>query len=149
MTLRNAPHSTGRGGAGLGIFYGLLAALGLLTARLWPQLLWLLPPCPFRALTGYPCPFCGARGAVVAVASGHIATALAQNPLIVLALLAVTIWFALDLLRLATRQPLRLLTGPGATLALRWAAGAAILLNWLYLITRHIGLLQRLAASPR
>jgi hypothetical protein len=40
-----------------------------------------LPPCPLRALTGVPCPFCGMTTATVAITHGHWAAADAANPL--------------------------------------------------------------------
>jgi len=49
--------------------------------------------CPFRAITGIPCPFCGLTRAVVAAVHGHVATSLAFNPagIVVLVLAAVAI----------------------------------------------------------
>jgi hypothetical protein len=49
--------------------------------------------CPFRSLTGVPCPFCGLTRAFVAAAHGHVATSLAFNPagIVVLVLAAVAI----------------------------------------------------------
>lgn len=43
-----------------------------------------LPPCPFRALTGYVCPGCGTTRAVHALLRGEVAGAFAYNPLAVL-----------------------------------------------------------------
>jgi hypothetical protein len=42
----------------------------LLSRRGWLSTAGSLPPCPFRALTGHPCPSCGGRRAFAAVASG-------------------------------------------------------------------------------
>ena len=49
--------------------------------------------CPFRSITGVPCPFCGLTRAVVAAAHGHLGTSLAFNPagIVVLAFAAVAI----------------------------------------------------------
>ena len=46
-------------------------------------------PCPLRAVTGVPCPFCGLTTSLRALAGGHLAQALAAAPLgIILALVA-------------------------------------------------------------
>jgi Protein of unknown function (DUF2752) len=70
---------------------GAGAMLGLAVA--WP---WLPvhPPlaCPFRALTGVPCPFCGMTRAVVAAMHGHLLESLRFNPA---GLLVVVLAFAL------------------------------------------------------
>lgn len=46
----------------------------------------LLPPCPFRAITGCYCPGCGSLRALHQLVRGHPAAALGLNPLMVLAL---------------------------------------------------------------
>ena len=63
-------------------------------AAVWPA----LPfhpsvACPFRAVTGVPCPFCGLTRAVVAAVHGHVGTSLAFNPagIVVLVLAAVAV----------------------------------------------------------
>lgn len=45
----------------------------------------LLPPCPFRALTGWLCPGCGSARALHALVHGHWIAALTANPLAVAA----------------------------------------------------------------
>lgn len=45
-----------------------------------------LPPCPIHALSGLYCPGCGATRALHALAHADVATALAMNPLLVVAL---------------------------------------------------------------
>ncbi len=47
-----------------------------------------LPVCPLRAITGIACPACGGTRAVVALARGDVAGALAWNPFVILALAA-------------------------------------------------------------
>jgi len=46
----------------------------------------LLPACPLRAATGWPCPACGSGRAVAALAGGDWLAAFAWNPLAILAL---------------------------------------------------------------
>lgn len=49
-----------------------------------------LPPCPFRALTGLWCPFCGGTRSLDALVAGDLATAVGFNLLVVLAIPLVT-----------------------------------------------------------
>lgn len=44
------------------------------------------PPCPFRLLTGFTCPGCGATRALHQVLHGHFDTAFTLNPLLLLVL---------------------------------------------------------------
>jgi hypothetical protein len=60
----------------------LLLGLGLLFSRYWPIGTGLGFDCPFRALTGLPCPFCGLTRSVLLAGSGHWTEAMAQYPLI-------------------------------------------------------------------
>ena len=62
------------------------------SAAVWP-LLPLHPPlaCPFRALTGLPCPLCGMTRACVAAVHGHLGASLAFNPAGVLVVVAAVI----------------------------------------------------------
>ncbi|WP_030528511.1 DUF2752 domain-containing protein [Phycicoccus jejuensis] len=51
------------------------------------------PPCPWLFLTGTWCPGCGSLRAVHALAHGDVGTALARNPLAVVAAVWLTAWF--------------------------------------------------------
>ncbi|MCB1185053.1 DUF2752 domain-containing protein [bacterium] len=64
---------------------GLLAAAGLLLARLVPDLLLAVVHCPLREMTGWPCPTCGGTRAAILLASGRPAAAFAANPLVTVA----------------------------------------------------------------
>jgi hypothetical protein len=89
----------------------------------------LFPPCPFHALTGLHCPGCGTLRAIHQLLHGHLLTALAFNPLAVIA----APFVGVSLLR-----QLRMVFG-GQTLAPRrtmaggwiWAMLGIILLYWL------------------
>jgi hypothetical protein len=68
--------------------------------------------CPFRRLTGLPCPLCGSTTAVVELGSGHLRDAFAAQPLI-MALTTLFVaapgWFTRVYRRLAARPRLVLL----------------------------------------
>ena len=57
------------------------------------------PPCPLYSLTGVYCPGCGATRAVHALATGHLATAVHDNILLVAAVPVVAVLWALWLAR--------------------------------------------------
>ncbi len=78
-----------------GLLSGCLIVLGLtygLNIRI---------PCPFKALTGVPCPGCGGMRALDALLEGDIRHALSVNPLsllLIAALAAVCLWLTVDLI---------------------------------------------------
>lgn len=51
-----------------------------------------LPPCPLHATTGLHCPGCGSTRALAALVRGDLALAWRNNPLAMLALLALVPW---------------------------------------------------------
>ena len=59
-----------------------IAAAGMLgIAVAWPRLPVHAPlACPFRAVTGVPCPLCGMTRAVVSAMHGHLLESLRFNP---------------------------------------------------------------------
>jgi Protein of unknown function (DUF2752) len=62
---------------------GVVLTLGALHLRHRPATL-----CPFRALTGLPCPFCGGTTAAVRLGHGDLRGAVAASPIAVLLLAA-------------------------------------------------------------
>lgn len=47
--------------------------------------------CPFRAITGVPCPICGTTTAMVRLGRGNVGGALAANPVTLLAVVALVL----------------------------------------------------------
>ena len=112
-----------------------VASAGLGAVWLWLQLP--TPQCTFRSVTGYPCVTCGATRGVMALMQGDVIGAWRLNPLVVVGLAAVAVFDLYALAVLLTRaRRLRLsFTARGWKTSLA-VAGAAILLNWLYLVGR-------------
>ncbi len=70
------------------------------------------PTCPFLFLTGWYCPGCGSLRAVHALAHGDLMTALARNPLAVVAFGYLVVAWVLWLNRTARGRPQRRLAPP-------------------------------------
>jgi hypothetical protein len=97
---------------------GGIALVGL--AGAW----WHLPwhgsfHCPFRAITGQPCPFCGMTRACIAAAHGHIGQSLAYNPGGFLVFIAAIVLIVKPSLLARVRVP-------------QWTAWAALGVLWLW-----------------
>lgn len=80
--------------------------LGILAGGL--GILWLtysmgvMIPCPFKAVTGIPCPSCGGMRSLDALIHGELIQALCINPLSVLLIIGIAcscLWLTWDLLR--------------------------------------------------
>jgi uncharacterized protein DUF2752 len=112
--------------------FAALGALSFAAARFLP-LLDVPYECPFRALTGLPCPTCGMTHAFVHLARGEVSLALHASP--AGALLAALAWgfAAAAVVRLAAalRWPS---PSPGLARALALTCAAALLANWAFLV---------------
>lgn len=95
--------------------------------------------CPFKAITGYPCPGCGGTRALIALLHGHIWEAIMINPLSVLLILfavAAPVWLFIDCYR-GTHTLKKLMRS-------RWPAPALIitaliiLANWIWNICKGL-----------
>jgi O-antigen/teichoic acid export membrane protein len=110
---------------GLSLLLAVPAALvvgALGSAERWMALGELGPACPFLAITGIVCPFCGMTRATLLLGAGEIRAALALHPLAP-AVLALTLWAALGLVRPAPPGKRGLAPGPRTVLvatALIW-----------------------------
>jgi hypothetical protein len=91
-----------------------------------------LPPCPLRAATEVPCPFCGSTRAFAAMAQLDFSTALRLNPFVCLAALgAGFVW--LLALRRGDEWLKQIAAGFNARAGWKWLLALALAANWLYL----------------
>ena len=117
----------------LGLLWGGVAAALVLLSPLAPELARGLPPCLLKAVTGLPCPTCGAARVTLALARFDIAGALLMNPLVTLAAVVVVgggIWSGARALagRSVWQPPANLSNASRVGMVL------AVLANWAYLV---------------
>ena len=87
--------------------------------------------CPFRRLTGLPCPGCGSTRAVMSLLHGEPAKALAWNPLVTAAL---CLFAGVAALRLGAARKVHVELGPvQRRIALAGLVGL-FLANWVYVL---------------
>lgn len=91
-----------------------------------------LPPCPFRAVTGVPCPGCGMTRLADAVAHGHLTTAVtadAAGVAILAAIVVLAVVYGVVALKRRRGTPAEL---PGwmRAAALPIALGALVAIHW-------------------
>jgi hypothetical protein len=65
--------------------WGVVTVCSLLLRPFWLALAPFVPACPFRTITGIPCPTCGTTHAVLALLNGRLGDAFAASPLAALA----------------------------------------------------------------
>jgi hypothetical protein len=94
-----------------------------------------LPACPLHAVTGVPCPSCGATRAALNLADGEMMAALAINPLAALSIGLGVLGGLLAPAWVVLRGPLPVLArGRRARIAL----AAMLAVNWAYLVVRQV-----------
>jgi len=116
----------------------LIGGSAALAVHYLGPLLSMLPPCIFHTLTGMPCPTCGSTRAFAALVDGKLFAALRLQPLFVIGCL-IAIGFG-------ARAVTARITGARITIALterdrfliRWTLIAAVLINWVYLLSAGI-----------
>ncbi len=109
----------------------------LLAAWLTLHLPW--PVCVFHALTGHPCPTCGATRAAIALLHGDVGTAWHWNPLAFVVYCALALGNVYLLIAIATGAP-RLRVAQITSTEVKFLRGLAVVLvlaNWLYLLSAN------------
>ncbi len=115
--------------------WGAVAVCSLLLRAFWLALAPLVPACPFRAITGIPCPTCGTTHAALALLNGRLADAFAANPLAALAGIAFMAGGLLAPVWTAFNWPVPEIPSPLPGSA-RGAIVVLILAGWAYVIAR-------------
>jgi Na+/glutamate symporter len=92
------------------------------------------PLCMFKATTGLPCLTCGSTRALVRLAHLDVPGAVALNPLVALALIALVLWGLADGVLALRGRALVLEVGPTLSRVLLWGAIPLLLANWAYLV---------------
>lgn len=116
-----------------------VAAVGLLTARLYP--LWrdqVVVVCPFLELTGLPCPTCGGTRALAALVAGDWAAAFAWNPGVAAAGTLAALWLPVGGLLLLYPEA-RPSLPTRAPVTVRWGLPLLLAANWVYLGLWFVG----------
>lgn len=117
------------------LLLGLVLAIFIAAARLFPAFTDWLPPCPFHMLTGRPCPFCGSARVAVLSAHGRFLQAALLNPAAFAAYLYLAAVVLLGLVAAFNLKTPRLtLAGSEKKLLLRIVL-FLVLLNWGYLLS--------------
>jgi hypothetical protein len=94
-----------------------------------------VPQCAFHAITGCPCPACGATRCVLSLLHGHIAAAAAWNPLAFSGLAALGVLNLYAAGAVAGWLPRLRLSISGMEARMAASAGALLVIaNWAYLI---------------
>lgn len=92
----------------------------------------ILPPCPFLALTGLWCPFCGGTRALDAIVAGDVVTAAGMNALVVLLVPLVLLEWTRWTVGRARGRPTSFMNYPSRVVAV--AAAVAVL----YAVVRNL-----------
>jgi hypothetical protein len=118
--------------------YGFIGLAFLVTARYTDNMAAWMPPCPFHALTGIPCPICGATRSGINLANLHWSRAFYGNPLFFILYLFLIIWGICSLALLPVHQTLSVELNEKERKAAAKLPVIVLLLNWAYLIIRAI-----------
>ena len=116
------------------MYWGATAAAVCLLAPLAPQIAAALPDCLFHAITGLPCPTCGATRAVLALCHLDLAGAAAMNPLAALGAAGFVLGGLAAGTAALTGRSLKAPALPAR--ALRGAALFAVAAYWVWLLVR-------------
>lgn len=120
----------------IGIYAGAVSVMLVGAAPMAASAASLMPPCPFRSVTGLPCPTCGATHAVVALSRLNWGGALAANPLVTIGACALILGGLAAGTAALLGRPLR---EPSWGPVSRWSAILLVLLNWVWVLAHWAG----------
>jgi len=111
--------------------FGLLGLFGLALLRWQSDLALHLARCPWRELSGLPCPTCGGTHAAVSLARGRWSEGFTENPLVALGSLLFGLWVVFGLAATAVPALRRSISwDDGEKRTARILAVLVILLTW-------------------
>jgi len=98
-----------------------------------------LPRCAFHAMTGCPCPTCGATRCVAALLHGRVGEAMGWNPMVFLGLAAMALLTVyLGVVVLAGLPRVRVMFTGNEACFFQWAFVVVAAANWAYEIRRGV-----------
>ena len=110
-----------------------VTALGLLYLNAVPVML-----CPFKEITGLPCPTCGATRMVHSLLDFHILEAFYYNPGLMLGGIVFGVWCMYGLYSQLSGRAIRIRLSRVEGHFIRAAVILIVLLNWIYLVIAGI-----------
>jgi len=123
----------------VGAVVGALLAVGGALTAVWLRLGLPRPVCLLREWTGIPCPTCGTTRLVEALLAGDVLEALVWNPLVFLALAAVSTWAVLSAARFVLGLPAwGLVLSARERLAARVLAVIGLIGGWAWVVWRGV-----------
>ena len=104
-------------------------AYGLFRLHAIPEI-----PCPFKEMTGYPCPTCGSTRLVLSLFHVNLIDAFLWNPGVFLLGVTAIFWFVYGISGQLTEKKLRIILTKREGVLLRIVLLLLFVLNWVYLI---------------
>jgi hypothetical protein len=117
-----------------GLILGLCAAAAGLLGRLLRVDSFKVTLCGFKAMTGIPCPTCGATRCLISVARLDLRTAFEMNPLIFVLGVFLAAWAVTDSILWVRRRSLGLEVQKGWGIPIAIFAAVMAFVNWVHLI---------------
>lgn len=122
------------------LLWTAVGSAALVTAAVWLRFAGLPPlACPFHAITGLPCPTCGATRALAALMTGRVAVSLDFNPAVLPAVALGLVYAVYALPVIVLRLPrVRVQISSHEARAARWLTLASALSFWAWMIVRSV-----------
>ncbi|NOY23187.1 MAG: DUF2752 domain-containing protein [Acidobacteria bacterium] len=95
-------------------------------------------PCPFKEMTGYPCPTCGSTRMVLSLFHINFIDAFLWNPGVFLSGVAAVFWFGYGIISQLKRKKLYFSLSKREGFWLRVLLLGGFMINWLYLVIAGI-----------